>query len=75
MLVGSNAFFKDIKGFNSKDIDILELVGDTTNFKISKTIQIQRQMRILMEKNDSRKIYRSYTIKQHPYGDWQISYS
>lgn len=39
MLVGSNTFFKDIKGFNSKDIDILELVGDTANFKY------QRQFR------------------------------
>lgn len=33
MLVGSNVFFKDIKGFNSKDIDILELVDNPTNFK------------------------------------------
>ena len=33
MLVGSNVFFKDIKGFNSKDIDILELVDNPTDFK------------------------------------------
>ena len=33
MLVGSNVFFKDIEGFNSKDIDILELVDNPTNFK------------------------------------------
>lgn len=39
MLVGSNVFFKDIKGFNSKDIDILELVDNPTGFKY------QRQFR------------------------------
>ena len=33
MLVGSNAFFKDIEGFTSKDIDILEFVDDPTDFK------------------------------------------
>ena len=33
MLVGSNVFFKDIKGFRSKDIDILELVDNPTDFK------------------------------------------
>lgn len=33
MLVGSNVFFKDIKGFNSKDTDILELVDNPTEFK------------------------------------------
>ena len=33
MLVGSNVFFKDIKGFKSKDIDILELVDNPTDFK------------------------------------------
>ena len=33
MLVGSNVFFKDIEGFNSKDIDILELVDNPTDFK------------------------------------------
>lgn len=33
MLVGSNVFFKNIEGFTSKDIDILELVDNPTNFK------------------------------------------
>lgn len=33
MLVGSNVFFKDIKGFKSKDTDILELVDNPTDFK------------------------------------------
>ena len=33
MLVGSNVFFKDIEGFTSKDIDILEFVDDPTDFK------------------------------------------
>ena len=33
MLVGSNAFFKDIEGFTSKDIDILEFVDNPTDFK------------------------------------------
>ena len=33
MLVGSNVFFKDIKRFNSKDTDILELVDNPTDFK------------------------------------------
>lgn len=33
MLVGSNVFFKNIEGFNSKDIDILELVDNPTDFK------------------------------------------
>ena len=33
MLVGSNVFFKDIEGFKSKDIDILELVDNPTDFK------------------------------------------
>ena len=33
MLVGSNAFFKDIEGFTSKDIDILEFVDDPKDFK------------------------------------------
>ena len=33
MLVGSNVFFKDIEGFTSKDIDILEFVDDPADFK------------------------------------------
>lgn len=33
MLVGSNVFFKDIEGFTSKDVDILEFVDDPTDFK------------------------------------------
>lgn len=33
MLVGSNVFFKDIDGFVSKDVDILELVDNPTDFK------------------------------------------
>ena len=33
MLVGSNVFFKDIKGFKSKDTDVLELVDNPTDFK------------------------------------------
>jgi hypothetical protein len=33
MLVGSNVFFKNIEGFNSKDTDILELVDNPTDFK------------------------------------------
>ena len=33
MLVGSNAFFKDIEGFTSKDVDILEFVDNPTDFK------------------------------------------
>ena len=33
MLVGSNVFFKDIEGFTSKDIDILEFVNEPTDFK------------------------------------------
>lgn len=33
MLVGSKAFFENIKGFNSKDTDILELVDNPTDFK------------------------------------------
>lgn len=32
MIVGSNVFFKNIAGFKSKDIDILELVDKPTNF-------------------------------------------
>lgn len=34
MIVGSTAFFKDIKGFKSKDIDVLELIDDPIGFKI-----------------------------------------
>lgn len=33
MLVGSKAFFENVKGFNSKDTDILELVDNPTDFK------------------------------------------
>ena len=33
MLVGSNVFFKDIEGFTSKDIDILEFVDNPIDFK------------------------------------------
>ena len=33
MLVGSTVFFKDIEGFTSKDIDILEFVDNPTDFK------------------------------------------
>ena len=33
MLVGSKAFFENIKGFRSKDTDILELVDNPTDFK------------------------------------------
>ena len=36
MIVGSNAFFKNIKGFKSKDVDVLELVDNPTNFRISR---------------------------------------
>ena len=35
MIVGSTYFFKDIEGFSSKDIDILELVDKPIGFKIS----------------------------------------
>lgn len=34
MLIGSNVFFKNIQGFKSKDVDILELVDNPTNFKL-----------------------------------------
>lgn len=33
MIVGSNAFFKNIEGFTSKDTDILEFVDNPTDFK------------------------------------------
>lgn len=33
MLVGSNAFFKNIEGFKSKDIDVLELIDNPIGFK------------------------------------------
>ena len=33
MLVGSKAFFENIKGFRSKDTDILELVDNPADFK------------------------------------------
>ena len=36
MIVGSTAFFKDIEGFNSKDIDIVELIDKTNGFNISR---------------------------------------
>lgn len=32
-LIGSQYFFKDIDGFNSKDIDYLELIDNPTTFK------------------------------------------
>lgn len=35
MIIGSTYFFKDIEGFSSKDIDILELVDNPLMFKIS----------------------------------------
>ena len=41
MLVGSNIFFKDIKGFNSKDIDILELVDNPTGFKYQRQFKFK----------------------------------
>lgn len=33
MIVGSNAFFKGMEGFNPKDIDILEFVDNPIGFK------------------------------------------
>ena len=39
MLVGSNVFFKDIDGFNSKDVDILELIDNPIGFKINRRIK------------------------------------
>ena len=33
MIVGSTAFFKNMKGFNPKDTDVLELVDNPTSFK------------------------------------------
>lgn len=39
MLVGSNVFFKDIDGFNSKDIDILELIDNPIGFKNNRWIK------------------------------------
>lgn len=39
MIVGSNAFFKDIDGFVSKDTDILELVDIPIGFKIVRQIK------------------------------------
>lgn len=35
MLIGSTYFFKDIDGFESKDVDILELIEKPIGFKIS----------------------------------------
>lgn len=39
MIVGSNAFFKDIDGFVSKDTDILEIVDIPIGFKIVRQIK------------------------------------
>lgn len=39
MLVGSNVFFKDIDGFNSKDVDILELIDNPIGFKNNRWIK------------------------------------
>lgn len=41
MIVGSRAFFKSIEGFKSKDIDILELVDNSTNFKVSRQFKFK----------------------------------
>lgn len=41
MLVGSTVFFKSIEGFKSKDIDILELVDNPTNFKVSRQFKFK----------------------------------
>ncbi len=38
ILVGSNAFFKDIKGFKSKDKDYLIFIDNPEDFKIRKEI-------------------------------------
>lgn len=39
MIVGSNAFFRSIDGFVSKDIDILELIDKPIGFKIFRQIK------------------------------------
>lgn len=39
MIVGSNAFFKNIKGFTSKDVDILELIDKPIGFKTFRQIK------------------------------------
>lgn len=39
MIVGSNAFFRNIDGFVSKDIDILELIDKPIGFKIFRQIK------------------------------------
>ena len=38
ILVGSNAFFKDFKGFKSKDKDYLVFIDNPEDFKIRKEI-------------------------------------
>lgn len=42
-LVGSNAFFKSIKGFISKDVDVLELIDNPKHFKDYAYIQFPKK--------------------------------
>ena len=41
ILVGSNAFFKDFKGFKSKDKDYLVFIDNPVDFKIRKEIYLR----------------------------------
>ena len=49
MLVGSNVFFKDIEGFTSKDIDILEFVDENTRNVFKELINKYQKMLDFLE--------------------------
>ena len=63
ILVGSNAFFKDIKDFKSKDKDYLIFIDNPEDFKIRKEICllkkhisfISQQEKIKKKKNKGQK--------------------
>lgn len=65
-IVGSTYFFKDIKDFNSKDIDEVEIVEPNQLFQYNRRIHIGKKDIIQVVKRDKKEIL-DYTL-QHADG-------
>lgn len=61
-IVGSNYFFKTIKGFKSKDIDEVEVINDSKKFKHNFRIKIANKDIIKIVRQDKQEIL-SYAAK------------
>ena len=61
-IVGSNYFFKTIKGFKSKDIDEVEVINDSKKFKHNFRIKIDNKDIIKIVRQDKQEML-SYAAK------------